>query len=66
MVAQRRNEIGVRIAMGADRPGVIRLVLREGIVLFGFVLTAGIVLALRAGRARRAADLDPMAALRNE
>jgi putative ABC transport system permease protein len=51
MVARRRNEIGLRMALGADRARVIRLVLREAILLLGVGLTAGIVLVLWAGRA---------------
>jgi len=51
MVARRRNEIGVRIALGADRGQVIRLVMREALLLLGFGLTAGVVIALWAGRA---------------
>jgi putative ABC transport system permease protein len=51
MVARRRNEIGVRIALGADRGQVIRLVLREALLLLGFGLTAGVMIALWAGRA---------------
>jgi putative ABC transport system permease protein len=51
MVARRRNEIGVRIALGADRRQVIRLVLREALLLLAFGLTAGLVIALWAGRA---------------
>ncbi len=51
MVARRRNEIGVRIALGADRSQVIRLVLREALLLLAFGLTAGVVIALWAGRA---------------
>jgi predicted permease len=51
MVARRRNEIGVRMALGADRMKVIRLVLREAILLLAVGLTAGVLLALWAGRA---------------
>jgi putative ABC transport system permease protein len=51
MVARRRNEIGLRIALGADRGRVIRLVLRETILLLGVGLIAGVLIALWAGRA---------------
>src|SRR5579872_165357 len=101
MVAQRRNEIGIRMALGADRLGVVAMILREagGLLLAGVPI--GIIVALMAGRAarsmlfglqpndpltiatavvalgvvaisasyipaRRAARLDPMAALREE
>jgi predicted permease len=50
MVARRRNEIGVRIALGADRTRVIRLVLREAGLLLVVGLAAGTLLALWAGR----------------
>lgn len=101
MVARRRNEIGLRIALGADRGRVIRLVLREAMLLLGVGIAAGVLIALAAGRAaatllyglkpydpvsmvtaivlltaiallasygpaRRAAGLEPMAALRDE
>ena len=101
MVAQRRNEIGVRMALGADRGRVVMLVVREagllvsaGIVVgtgaalwagqaaaamlfglkpydpvtlaFAIALLGGVALIATYGPARRAARLDPMAALRED
>jgi predicted permease len=101
MVARRRNEIGIRIALGARRGQVLALIFRESALLLAIGLVAGTVLALAAGKtaasllfglkpydpvtlvlamgalsaiaaaatylpARRAADLDPTAALREE
>jgi putative ABC transport system permease protein len=51
MVARRRNEIGVRIALGADRANVIGLILREAVLLLGIGIAAGALLAVWAGRA---------------
>ena len=51
MVERRRNEIGLRIALGADRGHVIGLVIREAMVLLTIGLAAGLVLALSAGKA---------------
>ena len=46
MVARRRNEIGIRMALGADAGSVKRMVMRDAIVLVGIGLAVGIVLAL--------------------
>ena len=51
MVARRRNEIGVRIALGATRGSVIGLVLREAILLLAGGLAIGLGLAAWAGQA---------------
>jgi putative ABC transport system permease protein len=101
MVVRRRNEIGVRMAMGATRGDILALVLKEAGALLAAGLPIGIVLAVGAATlarsllfglkpfdpatlalaalglaavaiaasllpARRAAALDPVAALREE
>jgi ABC-type antimicrobial peptide transport system permease subunit len=49
-VVQRTSEIGVRMALGADAPQVLRLVLRSAFRLVGVGLLLGIPLAIGAGR----------------
>lgn len=101
MVARRRSEIGIRMALGADRGQVVKMILREAGLLLAVGLVAGAALAAVSARtaeamlfglkpndpltmlmavaglavvalaasylpARRAASLDPMAALREE
>jgi putative ABC transport system permease protein len=49
-VEQRTSEIGVRMALGADRGGVVRMVLRGAFAQVGIGLALGILSAIAAGR----------------
>jgi predicted permease len=49
-VEQRTSEIGVRMALGADRGGVVRMVLRSAFFQVGIGLALGIPSAIAAGR----------------
>ncbi len=53
-VGQRTNEIGLRIALGAQRSQVLRQVLRQGLVWIGLGLLLGVVGALAASSVLKA------------
>jgi predicted permease len=46
--AQRTHEIGIRIALGARRGQVLRLVLRQGLTVTALGVTLGLILAISA------------------
>ena len=50
MVSSRTREIGIRVALGAQRGDVVRMVLRQGMMLALAGMTIGLVLAAGASR----------------
>ncbi len=52
-VARRRNEIGIRMALGAQRSQLLRLVIRQGMAPVVVGLAAGVAVAVLLGRAIR-------------
>ena len=53
MAVRRRNEIGIRMALGADRMRVLQLVMREALELLGIGLVAGAALSWWVSRSAR-------------
>ncbi len=49
-VAQRRQEIGIRMALGAAAQDVVRMVLARVVILVGMGIAAGVVLTVWASR----------------
>ena len=67
-VARRTHEIGVRVALGASAPNVLRLVLRQGMLTTAVGLAIGIAGALVLTRAMQSmlfgiSATDPIALL---
>jgi len=50
MIARRRNEIGIRMALGADRTRVVRMILGDAGLLVGVGIALGAVLAVLPAR----------------
>jgi ABC-type antimicrobial peptide transport system permease subunit len=62
LMAQRRREIGIRMALGSTQGKVVELVMREGFVLVGIGLVIGIAfaVALRTALANQIYAIGPM------
>ena len=50
MVEQRTREIGIRMALGADRAAVISMIMRQALLLMALGATAGVCIALWSNR----------------
>jgi putative ABC transport system permease protein len=58
IVSQRSREVGIRMALGASRGNVLRLILAQGARLTGIGLGAGLVTAIAVTRLLRTLLLD--------
>jgi putative ABC transport system permease protein len=58
LVSQRRREFGIRLAMGATRAGIRRMVFRQGLALIAIGIPAGSVLSLFTSRFASALLVD--------
>lgn len=47
---QRTHEIGIRVALGAQPSQIVKLILRQGLLIVGIGIAIGLVCALAAGR----------------
>jgi putative ABC transport system permease protein len=54
MVTRRRNEIGIRMALGANKKSILSMIMREAAGLLGIGLVIGTILTLIAGTTARA------------
>lgn len=45
-VSQRANELGIRMALGAERAGIVRMVVAQGLRLVAIGIAAGMVGAM--------------------
>ncbi len=52
-VSQRTRDIGVRMALGATRFNVLRMILRQAVLLLGIGVVIGVVAAITAGNVLR-------------
>ena len=63
-VAQRTNEIGLRVALGANRRAILVLVFREAVLVVAAGLLAGTAVAVLAARTLRSMLLASSLAIR--